>query len=273
MLKVMRFKGARALLTGVAFASVMLGVSACSSDDGGADAEAAVRTAIDEQLAAEASGDADVFLAHVTDNWLKTVVGATRDEVKADPSLFQSEDAPEIGDIKVSGNKATVDVSFAEQSGRLIFGNEVGLVKQDGKWKTNEFHVVSAASVPSSAKKVNVALKDFAFDFASKEITSKDDLVFHVTNEGKQAHMMVITKVPANAKLDDILQFEGDGPPPGVEDIGGVFVFSPGDKADVVLKDKLAAGRYLMLCYVSDENDPEHAPHVAKGMVSDFTVN
>ena len=116
-------------------------------------------------------------------------------------------------------------------------------------------------------------MKDFAFDFSSKEITSKDDLVFHMENKGKQSHMMVLMKIPANGNLQQLLQFEGDGPPPGVEDVGAAYIFSPGDKADVVLKDKFAPGRYAMLCFVGDEDDPEHTPHIAKGMVSDFTVN
>jgi hypothetical protein len=247
-------------------------LAACSDDDGGSsDDEAAVRSAIDGQIAAEASGDANAYLPHVTDNWLKTVVGGTRDDVKADPSLFQSDDAPQINDISVSGNKATAKISFNDPASRLVYGNEVDLVKEDGAWKSDVLHVVSASDVPSSSKKVNVGLKEFAFDFSANQITSKDNLVFHVENKGKQSHMMVISKIPADANLQQLLQAEDT--PPGVEDVGGAFLFSPGDEADVVLKDKLAPGRYVMLCFVGDEDDPEHVPHVAKGMVSDFTVN
>ena len=264
-----------AMLAGATFATVLFGAAACGDDGGTTSGKSVdeVRAALDEELAAEASGNADNFLKHVTDRWLKTVIGATRDEVKADPSKFKSEDSPTIGEIKVSGSKATVSASFPPgQSGRFDYRNAADLVKEGGVWKLDKFHVLSAAKVPSGSKKVNVDLTDFAFGFSRKEVTSKDALVFHVENKGKQNHMMVVNKIPADADVQKLLQFQGDGSPPGVEEVGGVFLFGPGDKADVVLKDKLAPGRYVMLCFVGDEDDPQHGPHALKGMVADFTV-
>ena len=263
-------------LAGATFATVLFGGAACGDDGGSTSGKSVdeVRAALDEELAGEASGDADKVLKHVTDRWLNTVLGTTRDEVKADPSKIKSEDAPPtITEIKVSGSKATVQVSIPPgQRGGFDYRNAADMVKEGGVWKIDKFHVLSAAKVPSGSKKVNVDLTDFAFGFSRKEITSKDALVFHVENKGKQNHMMVVNKIPADADLQKLLQFEGQGSPPGVEEVGGVFLFSPGDKADVVLKDKLAPGRYVMLCFVGDEDDPQHGPHVGKGMVADFTV-
>jgi hypothetical protein len=267
-----------ATLAGGTFATVLFGAAACGGDDGGSTSGKSVdevRAALDEEIAGELSGDADKVLKHVSDRWLKTVLGATRDEVKADPSKIKSEDKPIIGEIKVSGSKATVQVSFdtgQQQGGGFEYRQAGDLVKEGGIWKLDRIHVLSAAKVPSGSKKVNVDLTDFAFGFARKEITSKDALVFHVENKGKQNHMMVVNKIPADADVQKLLQFEGDGAPPGVEELGGVFLFSPGDKADVVLKDKLAPGRYVMLCFVGDEDDAEHTPHAMKGMTADFTV-
>jgi hypothetical protein len=101
-------------------------------------------------------------------------------------------------------------------------------------------------------------------------MTSKENLVFHVENTGKKNHMIVAIKIPADGDLDAIIASQDL--PEGVEELGGVFLFAPGDKADVVVKDKLAPGRYAFLCFATDADDPNHEPHVFKGMKSDFTV-
>ena len=261
----------RALLAGAALSTMAFALVACGDDDdSGAKAQADVKAAVDEEIAGEKAGDVDKVLNHVTDNWLKTVVGATRDEVKANPGRIQSDDQPKVGAIKVNGNKATAEA--LQDAGKLDYRNSVDLVKDGGVWKLDKLHMLSAATVPSGSKKVNVDLTEFAFGFNRKDVTSNQTLVFHVENQGKQPHMMDLSKIPADADLQKLFASEGDGPPPGVEEIGTAFLFSPGDKADVVLKEKLAPGRYVMLCFVGDQDDPEHTPHALKGMVADFTV-
>ena len=74
-------------LAGAAFATLLFGGVACGDDGGSTSGKSVdeVRAALDEELAGELSGDADKVLKHVTARWLKTVLGTTRDEVKADP--------------------------------------------------------------------------------------------------------------------------------------------------------------------------------------------
>ncbi len=82
--------------------------------------------------------------------------------------------------------------------------------------------------------------------------------------------MVVLTKIPRDADLDALL--DSKDTLPGVEDVGDVFVFAPGDKADVVLTGKLTPGRYVMLCFIVDPDDMNHEPRVAKGMKADFII-
>jgi hypothetical protein len=237
---------------------------------------AAVRKDINAELAAEKAGDADAFLAHVTDNWLKLVIGASRDDVKQNPSIFRSEDDNGLtpGAITVNGNNATVAVAVNDPASRLGYALKLGVLKQDGTWKLDTLHVVSPATVPSSSKVVNVDLVDYGFNFDKTQITSDKNLVFHVENKGQHHHMMDLAKIPADADVEALLSQDSEnGPPAGVEDVGGVFLFAPGDKADIVLDGKLEPGRYVFVCFVADPDDPTHTPHAMKGMVSDFTVN
>ncbi len=256
-------------------AAVLLGVGAfatsCGDDDGGGSTSGKavdeVTAALNEELEGEKNGDADKYLKHVTDKWLKAVGGYTREEAKADPSKFQSDDLPTIKKVTVSGSKATIEIGLGENG--FDYNAYVLAVKQGGEWKIDELHVKSAGTIPAGAKTVNLDLTDFAFGFTRKDITSKNVTVLRVENKGKQPHMVILEKLPEKGDLQELLKQEN---PQGVEQVGGAFLFSPGDKADVVIKEKLAPGRYAFLCFVADQDDKEHTPHAFKGMATDFTV-
>ena len=127
---------------------------ACGDDGGTTSGKSVdeVRAAINEELAAEKSGNAENYLKHVTDRWLKTVSGKTREEVKSDPSSIQSEDLPNIDKITVSGSKAVLLISFPDQGGSFDYRNSVDMVKEGGVWKLDVLHVLSAAKTPSGSK-------------------------------------------------------------------------------------------------------------------------
>ena len=227
-----------------------------------------VTKALNEELAAEKSGNADAYLAHVTDKWLK-MMGYTREKVKADPSLFQSDDPITIEQVRVRGDKASVDITGIE--GGLDYQPYVNVVKQDGTWKLDEIHIKSPASIPSGAKTAKMDLADFSFAFNPKDITSQQVTVLRLDNKGKQPHMVGLLKLPANADFQALLR--SDQEMPGVEFIGVAYLLNAGEKADVVVKEKLSSGRYAFVCYVPDLDDPESTPHAFKGMATDFKVD
>ena len=57
-------------------AALLAGACTGDDDDNGPAAEDEVRRQLEEGLAAERSGDAEGYLAHVTGNWLATVIQA-----------------------------------------------------------------------------------------------------------------------------------------------------------------------------------------------------
>src|SRR5262249_40131963 len=157
------------------------------------------------------SGNADAYLAHVTDKWLR-MMGYTREKVKADPSLFQSDDPITIEAVRVRGDKATVDISGIE--GGLDYQPYVIALKQDNTWKLDEIHIKSA-QIPQGSKTAKVDLSEFAFGFDPKDITSQQVTALHLNNKGKQPHMAVLIKIPDNADFQALLRSNQDTP--GVE--------------------------------------------------------
>ena len=57
--------------------------------------------------------------------------------------------------------------------------------------------------------------------------------------------------------------------PAGIEDVGIGGPWDPGTDTTAVFTEPLAAGRYAMLCFVSDA---EGVPHAALGMINEFTI-
>jgi hypothetical protein len=106
---------------------------------------AAVRADLQAEIASEKSGDADAFLKHVTENWLTNITGASAEDVKADPSIFQNDQAPILGAITVNGDKATARAQFDDPTSKFDYGNSVDIVKDGGVWKLDALHVVSAS--------------------------------------------------------------------------------------------------------------------------------
>ena len=58
-----------------------------------------------------------------------------------------------------------------------------------------------------------------------------------------------------------------DSPPPA-EFLGGVAPIAPGGRNELALS--LPPGHYVMLCFLPDAKD--HDPHIAHGMVHEFTI-
>ena len=113
-------------------------------------------------------------------------------------------------------------------------------------------------------------MKEFAFDFDDEDFVTGKDLVLKISNTGDQQHFLGMAKIPEGSDLQQLLM--SDEEPEGFEEIGYTNTFNPGDKADVGIKTRLTAGRYIFFCFISDEDDPEGTPHAFKGMISDFTV-
>jgi hypothetical protein len=226
-----------------------------------------VQAVIDKINTSLQNKDIDGLLAGFTDNGVKAIFLSSKDDIKAHPEDLQATPFT-AGTITVSGTKASVTGTTNDPSNGFDSPQVVNLVKGAGGWQVDGMESVNAKA-PSGAKTVNIGMKEFEFDFTPSDIPSGKPILFHLKNTGAQAHFMDLAKIPADAKIDDLLNYQGDGPPPGVTDIGSSNPVAPGKEVDVAFNGKLDAGRYVLLCFMPDTDG---TPHAFKGMVADFTI-
>jgi hypothetical protein len=261
------------LLLAAAFAA------GCSDDDDDGNgaatgAEAQVEQTIRSAVDAYRAQNLELFLSFWTDDGLEDEFGGTRAELRqAGAEFFGGPPLSlrNVSDIDVSGDEAS---AVAE----LVFGVSLAperfeLITQSGQWKINATEPVNAR-VPDGTTKVDVDLDEFAFKFDAAKITG-GNVAFVADNVGDQPHEVVLFQVPSSFTVQQMLalaQAEDEEPPPGVEPVAFVGPVEPGDDTNLVLTQPLPAGKYMMVCFLPDEDDPQETPHAARGMISEFSV-
>lgn len=116
-----------------------------------------------------------------------------------------------------------------------------------------------------AAARVDVAMTEYEFAFDEPVATGPTSFV--ATNNGAQAHFMVVVKLAEGVTLDQALKSEDDSNTVGQWSSG--FAAAGGDDQEVLTLD-LKPGTYGMMCFVSD---PDGTPHAMKGMAKEFTVS
>ena len=113
---------------------------------------------------------------------------------------------------------------------------------------------------------VHVIASDYAFqapDSLPAGYTS-----FHMMNEGKEFHHLVLLRLAEGQTLADFQKTAPQGPiPAGVMLLGGPNPAAPAGAAEATVN--LKPGRYAMFCVIPG---PDGAPHLAKGMIRELTV-
>jgi hypothetical protein len=129
----------------------------------------------------------------------------------------------------------------------------------------------TAGSATPPAAASTITLTDFAFGVPDGVDWSKP---IDVANKGTEPHELVIVGAAPGKTLDDVkaaLQAPPGsapaGPPPYVF-FGGVGAIAPG--SDEVFQPQVAAGDYLLVCYITDPATGK--PHFALGMLLPITV-
>lgn len=123
------------------------------------------------------------------------------------------------------------------------------------------------AEGPEAAGDNPVAVEASEFQFTLDGEFSADTTGLVLTNAGEQPHEAALMKVPEDLDIEAALASEEE--PEGVEEVGGTFA-EPGEEAGLGFEEPLEPGRYVLLCFVPDEETGE--PHAALGMVAEFTV-
>ncbi|HJX61230.1 MAG TPA: hypothetical protein VJ578_01555 [Dehalococcoidia bacterium] len=240
--------------------------AACGGDDG---EEGEIRDTADAIVKAYNDGDVDAFLSYWTDSGIQEGFDATREEAQE----FLAEGLGEppmslrsISNIEVSGDTASAEVELV--FGKLLQPERDSFVKEGGVWKIDATEDI-APEIPSDVTAIDLKLAEFAFDFDASAMTD-GDIAFRVENVGEQPHQVILSKIPEDLDLEAALQSEET--PPGVEDIAVLEFVDAGAKADMVFTESLEPGRYVLLCFFPDTQDPEGTPHVFKGMQAEFNV-
>jgi uncharacterized cupredoxin-like copper-binding protein len=246
--------------------------AACGDDDdGGSEADKTEVTDTVLQVAAASGQDADqtqFWLDHVTDNFIEIFYpeGRAACEENAVECIGDPLTNPTVDEetIDLGSDSGTVTVHSDELS------SVVDVVKADDVWKLDELHAAND-EIADGTEKVDLKLDEFSFTFdAESDAVKSGEFAFAVSNDGEQTHEVAVAKVPDDMSIDDFLQSD-DPEAAGAEFITFKFPYAPGDEADMAVP-KLEAGRYLMMCFLPDAEDPEHAPHAAQGMSAEFTV-
>ena len=274
----------------ILFAVALVSVLFAASCGGGATATAVPKVAEEAReaaaQAAEAAGDVEVAVRAVADDWngkdseaflgrftdkgFQESFDATKDEGRqflpefiGDPALT----IRELSNTKVNGNTATIEVEVA--FGIAIDASRFSMVKGGEAWKIDGEELLSNPTIPNGVTAVNVVLAEFAFGFDSSAVTG-GNVGFILENVGQQEHEFFVARAPEGPPLFDLLELiETEGG--GVEPLGGITV-EPGKKRNLAFTEALSPGRYIVVCFLPDVNDPEGTPHIFKGMLAEFTV-
>jgi hypothetical protein len=237
---------------------VVITAGACGGDGGASPEEIQAVEDIARQVFESSGDNADFFFGHVTDNLIDTVLFSTRDECQAnaaecigDPGTVEGFSGTEI-----DGDNATSTVTSD-------FGTfEIGLMRQD-----DDSLQAASDEAPEGAASVDLGLSEFAFQFNADDIPADGNFVFHATNDGAQVHEVAVAPIPADVDLLEALD---------TIDEGSVVAFKlfvvPGQEVDVAFEAPLEPGRYALVCFFPDTDDPEGTPHALKGMRGEFTI-
>ena len=125
----------------------------------------------------------------------------------------------------------------------------------------------SAPNGPGGAGVVQVVAHDFAFtlpDTLQAGLTS-----FHLKNDGRQPHHLMLYRLDPGKRLSDVLAaLAAGGAHPGwMHPVGGPNAVPAGGES--VGTVQLAPGSYVVFCHVKS---PDQVIHFAKGMLKGLTV-
>ena len=235
---------------------------ACGGDgDDEGEVEDAVRIVIDNLNQKNVEG----LLARFTDKGLQELFDMTREDARrefAESNAGPPASVRNLSNTKVSGDTATIDAELT--FGIVIELSRLSMIMEGGIWKIDGEDQLSPA-IPTGMTIVDVGLTEFAFVYNPAALTS-GNVAFKLENVGEQEHQLLIAKVPEGPPLFDLLTQDDV-----VEFVGGIDV-EPGTQRNLVFTEALPPGRYAVVCFLPDVNDPEGTPHAFKGMMSEFTI-
>lgn len=132
---------------------------------------------------------------------------------------------------------------------------------------------VTQGGEPAEAPEPDATIELVNFNFTMPTSMRADVAVIEVVNRGTQPHEAPLVRLAQGATMVQFVEAVEDanatGPPPGAL-VGGVNAIAPGQTVYLIV-DLESGTSYGLACFVES---PQHggAPHLALGMVAEFTV-
>jgi hypothetical protein len=126
----------------------------------------------------------------------------------------------------------------------------------------------SSRAAPMPPADVMMTLVDYSFSVSRPLVAGTQTILVH--NAAAQPHEVFIARLPPGKAPADLMAWVAggeQGPPPMIP-VGGMSPIKPDGEGEITVD--LTPGEYGLWCFVSDAHD--HAPHVAHGMLHEFTV-
>lgn len=116
---------------------------------------------------------------------------------------------------------------------------------------------------------VDVVASEYTFEFGD---IAAGNTSFRLTNEGEEAHFLIVMKLADGHTLDEALSSEGDPEEEGITEdpTGETALAAPGGEDEEFLTLDLVPGDYAMVCFIPG---PDGTPHAFSGMAVPFTVS
>jgi hypothetical protein len=230
---------------------------------------ATVRAAVD----AYNRRDFGAFISYWTDKGFMEEIEFTKAEAATDEEFFGDQIVLRaVRDITATSTGATAIVEL--EFGLGVEANKFTFILVDGRWRIDGSTAASAA-IPPGTNLVDMKLQEYAFVYDKNAVVG-GNIAFKAQNVGREDHEIVVVKVDASLAAADFLETimsegegEEEGGPPPFEDFGFLGVFKPGDSGTAAFSRTLGAGKYFLVCFLEA---PDGLPHIAKGMISEFTV-
>jgi hypothetical protein len=123
----------------------------------------------------------------------------------------------------------------------------------------------ASTEVEDDATRVDVTAKEYTFEMPEELDAGRTSFV--LTNQGDEAHFLLIVKLKEGVTLDEAMQSEDDSMMEGTWETG---IAAPDGQDEEVITFDLEPGNYGALCFLPG---PTGQPHAMSGMAVSFTVS
>ncbi len=176
-----------------------------------------------------------------------------------------------FSDESTSGDITTL--TFDSVNGAVI-NREIFGLKKTGDSFLIDSYAPGDPPIPDGVTALGVEGTEYQYILDDSKVTAGQQ-AFTFSNIGSQFHELRLLKVddttPAQQIVDDALAVEDPSNlPPDIEADVGAGYAAPGQTTNVVFAEPLAAGRYVLICFIPDDGDNQ--PHAAHGMFHEINI-